>query len=48
MISFTPRFKVTNNKVLKNNYYEKFNFKIKFAKVKKRDRDLSFLLFNSN
>ncbi len=41
-MSFTPRFKITNDKVLKNNYYEMFNFKIKFAKVKKRDRDLIF------
>lgn len=42
IMSFSPRFQITNNKVLKNNYYEKSNFEIKFAKIKKRDRDLIY------
>ena len=42
MMSFKPRFKISDNKALKNDYYEKLNFKIKFAKVKKKDRDLIF------
>ncbi len=34
------RFIITKEQVFKNNYYEEDNFKIKFSKIKKKDRDL--------
>ena len=35
-----PRFKIITNEVFKKNYYDKKNLKLKFSKIKKKDREL--------
>jgi hypothetical protein len=41
-IKKNERFEIKKEAVLKNNYYENDNFKIKFSKIKKKDRDLIY------
>ena len=35
-----PRFKIITNEAFKNSYYDQKDLKLKFSKIKKKDRDL--------